>query len=116
MHRNIRTVAAAAVIGIPPLSLAGTVEPKPVKKKPVKCHVNNSKGKKVWTTKCATKPATYGKPGANGTNGVGVSGKDGAAGANGAIGANGPSDWNSAAVSKGETGSDCSNGTNRTNG
>src|SRR3954466_10899612 len=55
---------------------------KPVK---VKCHVLKN-GKKVWTTKCPTKPGT---PGANGTNGVSTNGKDGAAGANGAQGAKG---------------------------
>src|SRR3954468_18710415 len=107
MQSIIRTMAAAAVIGITSVSVVGTAaEAAPVKKKPVKCHVIKN-GKKVWTTKC---PTTPGKPGANGSNGVSVSGKDGATGANGSNGANGLDG------AKGEAGAAGSNGTNGAKG
>src|SRR4051794_6298103 len=105
MQSIIRTMAAAAVIGITSVSLVGTASAAaPAKKKPVKCHVIKG-GKKVWTTKCAAN----GKPGANG---VGVNGKDGAAGANGSNGVNGAAGANGLDGAKGETGSAGSNGTN----
>jgi hypothetical protein len=74
MNRT-KTLAAAAVVGIASLSLAGMAEAKPVKK-PVKCHVINSHGKKVWA-KCQTKsglPGKAGKPGVGATGAAGTNG------------------------------------------
>jgi hypothetical protein len=81
MHSIIRTMAAAAVIGITSVSFANAAEAASVKKKPtVKCHVIKN-GKKAWTTKCG---ATKGKTGSGGVNGTpGANGKDGANGSNG---------------------------------
>src|SRR4051794_41814875 len=97
MQSIIRTMAAAAVIGITSVSLVGTASAAaPAKKKPVKCHVIKG-GKKVWTTKCA-------KDGKDGAKGVGSNGKDGAAGANGSNGVNGAAGAQRAAGAQGGTG------------
>ena len=109
----MRKYLAVMMIALASLLIGGvavTSASAAVKKKPVKCHVINKKGKKVWTTKCPTKPGKAGK------NGVGTAGAQGAPGVNGTNGAKGADGTNGVNGAKGDTGTAGKDGVNGKDG